>query len=240
MAVRLRSTVRSSRDRNETTGRPQGDAGSIVRCRSPRAVRISGTRPCPRRRSPTGERTVATRSSSGSTTRCSTRAWPTCAGCCDALLAGARRVVVDLTGARHLPSLALASLLSAHHTWRARGGAVVLRGTNRGIQGGCTGRGSGACSGSRAPGAARAADHATRPSTHADGHRSRPLADQKLSTARIDRYVPMRATPSKPTRPGPRAWRTSRPPTTTMVMSALARVRNSSSEPASWYSDPPR
>lgn len=53
----------------------------------------------------------------------------------DALLAGARRVVVDLTGVRYLPSLALASLLSAHRTCRARGGAVVLRGANRGIQG---------------------------------------------------------------------------------------------------------
>lgn len=53
----------------------------------------------------------------------------------DALLAGTRRVVVDLTGTRHLPSLALASLLWAHRTCRARGGAVVLRGANRGIQG---------------------------------------------------------------------------------------------------------
>lgn len=53
----------------------------------------------------------------------------------DALLAGARRVVVDLTGTRHLPSVALASLLSAHRRCRARGGAVILRGANRGIRG---------------------------------------------------------------------------------------------------------
>jgi anti-anti-sigma factor len=52
----------------------------------------------------------------------------------DALLAGARRVVVDLTGVHSLSSSAVASLLSAHRTCRARGGAVVLRGANRRTQ----------------------------------------------------------------------------------------------------------
>ncbi|MGY1709217.1 STAS domain-containing protein [Geodermatophilus sp. SYSU D00758] len=49
----------------------------------------------------------------------------------DALLAGARRLVVDLTGVAHLSSSAVASFLWAHRTCRARGGAVVLRGANR-------------------------------------------------------------------------------------------------------------
>ena len=49
----------------------------------------------------------------------------------DALLAGARQLVVDLTGVQHLSSSAVASFLSAHRTCRARGGAVVLRGANR-------------------------------------------------------------------------------------------------------------
>ena len=49
----------------------------------------------------------------------------------DALLAGARRVVVDLSGVQQLSSPAVASLLSAHRVCRARGGAVVLRGANR-------------------------------------------------------------------------------------------------------------
>lgn len=49
----------------------------------------------------------------------------------DALLAGARRLVVDLTEVRHLSSSAVASFLWAHRTCRARGGAVVLRGANR-------------------------------------------------------------------------------------------------------------
>ena len=50
----------------------------------------------------------------------------------DALLAGARRLIVDLsTGARVLSSTAVASFLWAHRTCRARGGAVVLRGANR-------------------------------------------------------------------------------------------------------------
>ena len=49
----------------------------------------------------------------------------------DALLAGARRIVVDLTGAPRLSSPALASLLGAHRVCRARGGGVVLRGADR-------------------------------------------------------------------------------------------------------------
>jgi anti-anti-sigma factor len=49
----------------------------------------------------------------------------------DALLAGARRVVVDLSAVQHLSSPAVASFLSAHRTCRARGGSVVLRGANR-------------------------------------------------------------------------------------------------------------
>ena len=49
----------------------------------------------------------------------------------DALLAGARRLVVDLTGVQHLGSSAVASFLWAHRICRARGGTVVLRGANR-------------------------------------------------------------------------------------------------------------
>jgi anti-anti-sigma factor len=49
----------------------------------------------------------------------------------DALLAGARRLVVDLDGVHQLSSSAVASFLSAHRTCRARGGTVVLRGANR-------------------------------------------------------------------------------------------------------------
>lgn len=49
----------------------------------------------------------------------------------DALLAGARRLVVDLTGVQDLSSSAIASFLWAHRTCRARGGAVVVRGANR-------------------------------------------------------------------------------------------------------------
>jgi len=52
----------------------------------------------------------------------------------DALLAGARRLVVDLTGVRQLSSTAVASFLWAHRSCRARGGAVVLRGVNRRTQ----------------------------------------------------------------------------------------------------------
>ncbi len=49
----------------------------------------------------------------------------------DALLAGARRLVVDLSRVSVLSSSAVASFLWAHRTCRARGGAVVLRGPNR-------------------------------------------------------------------------------------------------------------
>jgi anti-anti-sigma factor len=49
----------------------------------------------------------------------------------DALLAGARRVVVDLSEVAQLSSPAVASFLWAHRICRARGGAVVLRGANR-------------------------------------------------------------------------------------------------------------
>ncbi|MGY1635448.1 STAS domain-containing protein [Geodermatophilus sp. SYSU D00742] len=49
----------------------------------------------------------------------------------DALLAGARRVVVDVSELKHLSSPAVASFLWAHRICRARGGAVVLRGANR-------------------------------------------------------------------------------------------------------------
>ncbi len=49
----------------------------------------------------------------------------------DALLAGARRLVIDLTRVRTLSSSAVACFLWAHRTCRARGGAVVLRGANR-------------------------------------------------------------------------------------------------------------
>ena len=49
----------------------------------------------------------------------------------DALLAGARRIIVDLGDLQQLSSSAVASLLWAHRTCRARGGGVVLRGANR-------------------------------------------------------------------------------------------------------------
>jgi anti-anti-sigma factor len=49
----------------------------------------------------------------------------------DALLSGARDLVVDVSEVHHLSSTAVASLLSAHRTCRARGGTVVLRGANR-------------------------------------------------------------------------------------------------------------
>ncbi|TFV64021.1 UNVERIFIED_ORG: anti-sigma factor antagonist [Bacillus sp. AZ43] len=49
----------------------------------------------------------------------------------DALLAGARELVVDLRGVHALSSSAVASFLSAHRTCRARGGSVVLRGADR-------------------------------------------------------------------------------------------------------------
>lgn len=49
----------------------------------------------------------------------------------DALVAGARRIVVDLSGVHQLSSSALASLLWAHRTCRARGGGVQLLGADR-------------------------------------------------------------------------------------------------------------
>lgn len=49
----------------------------------------------------------------------------------DALLAGARRIVVDLSRVPHLGSPALASFLWAHRICRARGGALILRGADR-------------------------------------------------------------------------------------------------------------
>ncbi|NYJ08593.1 STAS domain-containing protein [Petropleomorpha daqingensis] len=49
----------------------------------------------------------------------------------DALRAGARRIVVDLSGVPSLSSPALASFLSAHRICRARGGALALRGADR-------------------------------------------------------------------------------------------------------------
>ena len=49
----------------------------------------------------------------------------------DALLSGARCLVLDLSRVRLLSSSAVACFLWAHRTCRARGGAVVLRGANR-------------------------------------------------------------------------------------------------------------
>ena len=49
----------------------------------------------------------------------------------DALRAGARRIVVDLSGVSALASPALASFLWAHRICRARGGALALRGADR-------------------------------------------------------------------------------------------------------------
>jgi anti-anti-sigma regulatory factor len=49
----------------------------------------------------------------------------------DALLGGARTVVVDVGRLPQLTSPLLASLLGAHRVCRARGGAVVLRGAGR-------------------------------------------------------------------------------------------------------------
>ncbi len=49
----------------------------------------------------------------------------------DALLTGARRLVLDLSGVHGLSSSAVASFLAAHRTCRARGGAVVLTGFDR-------------------------------------------------------------------------------------------------------------
>lgn len=49
----------------------------------------------------------------------------------DALLAGARWIVVDLSRVPQLASPALACFLWAHRICRARGGALVLRGADR-------------------------------------------------------------------------------------------------------------
>lgn len=49
----------------------------------------------------------------------------------DALLAGARRLVIDVSAVSSLSSSAVASFLAAHRTCRARGGGVVLTGANR-------------------------------------------------------------------------------------------------------------
>jgi anti-anti-sigma factor len=49
----------------------------------------------------------------------------------DALLAGARRIVVDVSQVHSLGSPALASFLWAHRICRARGGGLVLRGADR-------------------------------------------------------------------------------------------------------------
>ncbi|MGR6967024.1 STAS domain-containing protein [Geodermatophilus sp. URMC 61] len=47
-----------------------------------------------------------------------------------ALHAGARSLVVDLSGVRRLPDTVVAVLVSAHRICRARGGALVLRGAD--------------------------------------------------------------------------------------------------------------
>ena len=49
----------------------------------------------------------------------------------DAVLSGARHVVVDVQEVEQLSSPAVASFLSAHRACRARGGSVVVRGANR-------------------------------------------------------------------------------------------------------------
>jgi anti-anti-sigma factor len=49
----------------------------------------------------------------------------------EALRDGARSLVVDLDGVREVQSTLVASLLCAHRTCRARGGAVVLRHPDR-------------------------------------------------------------------------------------------------------------
>jgi anti-anti-sigma factor len=46
------------------------------------------------------------------------------------LHAGARSLVVDLSGVQQIPDAVLAVLVSAHRICRARGGAVVLRGAD--------------------------------------------------------------------------------------------------------------
>jgi anti-anti-sigma factor len=49
----------------------------------------------------------------------------------DAVLTGARHVVVDVREVAQLSSPVVASFLSAHRACRARGGGVVVRGANR-------------------------------------------------------------------------------------------------------------
>jgi anti-anti-sigma factor len=49
----------------------------------------------------------------------------------DALLAGARDIVVDASSLDALPSAAIAAMLTAHRACRRRGGQVVLRRPSR-------------------------------------------------------------------------------------------------------------
>jgi anti-anti-sigma regulatory factor len=53
----------------------------------------------------------------------------------DALLSGARTVVVDLTRVTALPPGSLTTFVGAHRICRARGGGVVLRGAGPGVTG---------------------------------------------------------------------------------------------------------
>jgi anti-anti-sigma regulatory factor len=53
----------------------------------------------------------------------------------DALLSGARTVVVDLDGVPALPPGTLSTFVWAHRICRARGGGVVLRGAGPGVTG---------------------------------------------------------------------------------------------------------
>jgi anti-anti-sigma factor len=53
----------------------------------------------------------------------------------EALREGARSLVVDLDGLHDMQSTLVASLLCAHRTCRARGGAVLLRHPDRGTLG---------------------------------------------------------------------------------------------------------
>ena len=47
------------------------------------------------------------------------------------VLAGARRIVIDVSQVSHLPSSAVAAMLGAHRSCRARGGGVVIRDPSR-------------------------------------------------------------------------------------------------------------
>lgn len=53
----------------------------------------------------------------------------------DALLSGARSVVVDLAHVHELPPGSLKTFVWAHRICRARGGGVVLRGAGPGVTG---------------------------------------------------------------------------------------------------------